>query len=76
MSTENGANDEDARVDAARRKLLKAAVYVAPAVVSAVVVDRAHAQPTPSCTPSICPPQGGPCSPSNCGPNRPCNPNR
>ena len=43
----------------ARRRLLKAAVYVAPAIVSVVVVDTAHAQ-TSSCMPIPCMPDGGP----------------
>lgn len=52
----------DEHVDRARRKLLKASVYAAPAVLTTVVVRRAHAQGT-SCVPAGCPPNVGPCPP-------------
>jgi hypothetical protein len=45
----------------ARRVLLKAAIYAAPAVLSMITVRSAHAQPTPSCGPATCGP--GPCNP-------------
>jgi hypothetical protein len=49
-------------VDRARRRLLKAAIYVAPTVISVVAVETAHAQQNPSCNPRITP-----CTP-NCPP--------
>lgn len=70
MSTRNPdkSSSEGDEVVLARRKLLKAAIYAAPLVVSAVVVDRAAAQPTPSCGPATCTPNDGPCGPANCPP--------
>ena len=55
----------------ARRKLLKVVAYVAPAIVSTLAVRHASAQTTPSCGPSVCPPDSGcqpACGPSNCRP--------
>ncbi len=65
--TQGGTRDEDPEheIDVARRKLLRAAVYVAPVIVSSVVVDRASAQVSPSCAPSTCTPS---CAPNNCTP--------
>ena len=58
----DGTNNDDL----ARRKLLKLAVYVAPAIVTTVAL-KAHAQPTPSCNPNLCPPWIR-CDPDRCNP--------
>ena len=56
MSDDNHRDD----VSRGRRKLLKAAAYAAPAILSVVVVDRAHAQvscmPAAVCNPTTCDP--------------------
>ena len=59
-----GEND----VDLARRKLLKAAAWVPPAVVASVSIGTNHAIAW-SCGP-------GPCGPEYCGPNNLCMPDR
>jgi len=68
---------------AARRAFLRAVAYTAPAVLTAVQINRAQAQAV-SCGPSACPPGGNPCGPGSggcgpgggsCGPNN-CPPNR
>jgi hypothetical protein len=51
----------------ARRKLLKLGVYVAPAIVAAVVVTPANAA-TQSCVPTGCLPHEG-CHPFQCKPH-------
>jgi hypothetical protein len=58
------AQNDAERSALARRKLLKAALYVAPAIVSTVVVREAAAQ-KPSCGPSATP-----CTPNICKPNK------
>jgi hypothetical protein len=71
--TKEGTKEDSKRdstrddVDQARRKLLRSMVYVAPVVMSAVVVQPAYAQAL-SCGPSSCHPRGGDCGPAGCPP--------
>ncbi|MDH5673149.1 MAG: hypothetical protein OEZ06_13420 [Myxococcales bacterium] len=67
------SEEEPPTIDLARRRLLRIAIYSAPAVISAVVVKQAHAQ-TASCGPALCGPGG--CNPSSapCGPGHICDP--
>ena len=61
----NTDDTNDKPLDDARRKFLKAAVYVPPAVVTTLMVKSAKAEDPPSCTPNqpcdpanMCPPMG------------------
>ena len=65
-------DDED--VDLARRKLLRKAIYEAPAILGVVALSWASAPPGPSCGPTRCHPNGGACGPDNCSPEIACNP--
>ena len=69
---------DDAEVDLARRKLLRKAVYEAPAILGVVAMSWASAAQTTSCSPNGCNPVN-PCAPSvgcnpNCTPNATCGP--
>jgi hypothetical protein len=59
---------EDEGLIKARRRFLRASVYVAPLILATVAVDEARAQAV-SCAPSSCLP-GGSCGPSACPPQR------
>ena len=77
-SSERPEDEQQAEeeVDKARRKLLRALFYAAPADCDTVIVKPAHAQVV-SCGPVACPPNGGPCPPNGggCPPNGgPCGP--
>ncbi len=67
MADDNNADDKaDDKINDARRRLLRAAVYVPPAVIGIVSL-------TQGCAPGSCSP--GQCTPlTNCHPNQPCNP--
>jgi hypothetical protein len=66
-------SDNEQVSDPGRRWLLKSTVYVAPAILSVVAVNKAHAQA--SCAPSTCGPGCTPsCNPSNCSPITGCGP--
>lgn len=58
----------------ARRKLLRAGAYLAPAILGALLSRSAFAQ-YPSCSPAMCNPNL--CGPGTepCGPAEPCGPN-
>jgi hypothetical protein len=60
-------NHDDERIDAARRRLLRNAVYVPPIVIGIVSLTQGCAPG--SCAPATCMPAKG------CRPNPPCNPN-
>jgi len=71
--------EKDDKIDASRRRLLRVAVYVPPAVLGAVALNQTACQPASPCNPTSCGPTN--CSPSGtCGPNscnpviNPCNP--
>ena len=61
--------DPEAPEAVARRRFLRAAAYAAPAIVSTVVVRKAHAQQTASCMPGeVCTPfDPDPCMPDLMG---------
>ena len=61
--------DQDAEdnVNVARRRLMKTAVYLPPAVIGIVALTQGCAPG--SCSPITCNPNNGPCNP-----NTPCNP--
>jgi len=62
MDTPTDETVDEKPLDTARRKFLKAAVYVPPAVVTTLMVNKAQAN-TPSCSPNT------PCDPaSGCPP--------
>lgn len=73
--------EKDDKIDAARRRLLRVAVYVPPAVLGAVALNQAACQPASVCNPNVncapvnnCGPNGA-CGPNNCNPViNPCNP--
>lgn len=50
-------------VDQTRRRLLGMAKYVPPVVLGVISLQQAGCQPGPSCNPSGCNPNGGPCGP-------------
>ena len=58
------SGDSEDSEQIARRRLLKVAVYSAPAILSVVVVEKAQAQA--SCMPATCMPAT--CMPINCMP--------
>ena len=72
---------DDAPEDRARRRLLKLAVYVPPAVLGAMTLELSACQ-TASCAPQSCQPatcapadcNPGQCPPLICSPNTPCEP--
>ena len=80
MATDDRTDDQV--TNEARRRLLKMAMYVPPAVLGVVSVSQAACQgascgpnacpPDTVCGPSACPPQGGGCGPGGggggCGP--------
>jgi len=68
--------DPEPTTDSARRRLLKLAVYLPPAVLGVISLQQAGCQPTPSCNPSTCSPATNPCQPDTnpCSPNTGCNP--
>ena len=55
---------ETSELDRARRYFLKAAVYMAPAILATITLNKAHAQA--SCMPVMCMP--GSCMPRTCMP--------
>jgi len=61
--------EKDDKIDATRRRLLRVAVYVPPAVLGAVALSQSACQPaSPPCAPqSGCNP-GGSCGPNSCNP--------
>jgi len=66
--------DHPEDVARARRAFLRAVVYAAPAVLTAVQISRAQAQAV-SCGPTSCLPRDG-CGPSRCPPVLGCPPVR
>ena len=72
----NDAGETD-ELDRARRHFLRAATYVAPAILATITLNKAHAQGAscnPStCNPGVCNPNG--CNPVTCNPGSPCMPN-
>jgi hypothetical protein len=64
----NRPHDPDEGKTIARRKLLRQACYVPPAILATLFVDLKSAAAA-SCGPSHCKP-GGNCGPSNCMPGR------
>lgn len=71
MSTKTESDEQN--LDRARRRLLKYAVYVPPAVIGALSLAESGCQPA-SCGPNNCNPNGGPCGPQNCNPVTGCPP--
>ena len=68
------AEDKDDKIDAARRRMLRIAVYVPPAILGAVALNSAAGCQGVSCSPQVCGP-GNQCGPTNCHPIvNPCNP--
>jgi hypothetical protein len=69
-SPQIGPADEQAADDAervSRRKLLRAALYIPPAIIGSLLLTREARADTPSCPPSTgCQPN---CGPSTCGPD-------
>jgi len=69
------AEDPDDKIDAARRRLMKIAIYVPPAVLGAVSLNSAagcqgvSCPPGAACGPNNCHPVIDPCQPQNCNPN-------
>ncbi len=61
MNDGGGTNE----LDRARRHFLKAAGYIAPAILATITLNKAHAQA--SCMPATCMP--GACMPTTCMPN-------
>ena len=61
---------ETNELDRARRHFLRAAAYVAPAILATITLNKAHAQA--SCNPSTCMP--GVCNPNGCNPITGCMP--
>ena len=61
---------ETNELDRARRHFLRAAAYVAPAILTTITLNKAHAQA--SCNPSTCMP--GVCNPNGCNPVTGCMP--
>lgn len=91
-ATNDGAVDDAADYDRARRKLLKLGAYVIPAVTAMISTRTAWAQ-TISCAPAVCSPNAcvptscepycapaGGCAPASCGPvgcvPSPCGPSK
>lgn len=71
--------EDDEAVEVSRRKFLKWAAYVPPAVVTAMTMATPTAAQTETCNPDLCPPDddsGGCNPPSDCPPNNrdQCNP--
>ncbi|MBW2687767.1 MAG: hypothetical protein JRE19_17910 [Deltaproteobacteria bacterium] len=66
---------ETNELDRARRHFLRAATYVAPAILATITLNKAHAQascnPT-TCNPGVCNPNN--CNPATCNPGSPCMP--
>ena len=60
MNDGGGTNE----LDRARRHFLKAAGYIAPAILATITLNKAHAQA--SCMPATCNP--GTCNPNSCNP--------
>jgi hypothetical protein len=73
------ADERSKTVDAARRRLLKIAVYAPPAILGALVLkatsnrQAAVCSPDLECAPSLCLPINS-CNPNNCNPVVPCSP--
>jgi hypothetical protein len=68
------AEERDEKIDAARRRLLRIAVYVPPAVLGAVTLNASSGCQGVSCSPQVCGP-GNNCGPTSCHPIvNPCNP--
>jgi hypothetical protein len=76
------AENQDDKIDAARRRLLRIAVYTPPAVLGAVALNSSAGcqgvscspqvcGPGQSCGPTSCHPIVNPCPPSNCNPRQP-----
>lgn len=62
MADDDKDDTQDERIDAARRRLLRNAVYVPPAIIGIVSL-------TQGCAP-------GSCNPTNCSPSQTCRPNQ
>jgi hypothetical protein len=66
--------DQDEKINAARRRLLRIAVYTPPAILGAVALSQQAGCQGVSCNPQVCGP-GDSCGPNNCHPIvNPCNP--
>jgi hypothetical protein len=76
------AEDNDDKIDAARRRLMRIAVYVPPAVLGAVALNSAagcqgasqcaplmQCNPNTTCGPNNCFPVVNPCAPQACNPS-------
>jgi hypothetical protein len=61
------AQDQDDKINAARRRLLRIAVYTPPAVLGAVALNSAAGCQGVSCSPQVCGP-GSSCGPNSCHP--------
>ena len=71
-SDDMGPKDE--KIDAARRRLMRIAVYTPPVVLGVIVLNDAACAPAPSCQPAGCAPNS-PCGPNTCNPViNPCSP--
>lgn len=68
------AEENDEKVNAARRRLLRIAVYAPPAVLGTVALSKMAGCQAVSCGPQVCNPNNT-CGPNNCNPAiNPCNP--
>jgi len=63
------ADERSKTVDAARRRLLKIAVYAPPAILGALVLKAASNRQAAGCSPDLG------CAPDVCSPYTSCNPN-
>jgi hypothetical protein len=74
------ADENDEKVNAARRRLLRIAIYTPPAILGGVALSQMAGcqgvscapqvcQPNNSCGPNACNPAINPCNPQNCNPN-------
>jgi hypothetical protein len=61
------ADETDPKIDAARRRLLRIAVYTPPAILGAVALNSMAGCQGVSCSPQVCGP-GNQCGPTNCHP--------
>jgi hypothetical protein len=77
-------DNEDEKIDASRRRLMRMAIYTPPAIIGIVELANSGCAPA-SCSPSSCSPNGqcgpttcnpliNPCAPQSCNPSN-CNPN-
>ena len=75
---------DDEKIDEARRRLMRLAVYTPPAIIGIIQLNNAGCAPPSTCGPSVCTPNNicgpntcnpviNPCSPQTCNPAT-CNP--